>query len=107
MASLEHTKLPSDEDKKTLHQGQDVENQATSSNFDDASSLGKGDILQLEHTDPVLNAKMHLINNAIGKFLLGVREFGCDEGADDVGVDEIGFTKYQWKRTFIFVNLVL
>ncbi|PSN70487.1 membrane transporter [Corynespora cassiicola Philippines] len=39
-------------------------------------SFGKGDILQLEHTDPVLNAKMHLVNNAI---------------------DEIGFTTYQWK----------
>ena len=36
----------------------------------------KGDILSLEHTDPVLNAKMHLVNNAI---------------------DEIGFTPYQWK----------
>jgi hypothetical protein len=32
---------------------------------DDTSSLGKGDILQLEHTDPILNAKMHLVNNAI------------------------------------------
>ena len=32
---------------------------------DETSSLGKGDILQLEHTDPVLNKKMHLINNAI------------------------------------------
>ena len=29
----------------------------------DGSSLGKGDILSREHTDPVLNAKMHLINN--------------------------------------------
>lgn len=26
-------------------------------------SPGKGDILGLEHTDPVLNAKMHLVNN--------------------------------------------
>lgn len=43
---------------------------------DDHSSLGKGDILQQEHVDPVLNAKMHLINNAI---------------------DEIGFTRYQIK----------
>ena len=43
---------------------------------DDATSLGHGDILSLEHTDPVLNAKMHLVNNAI---------------------DEIGFTTYQWK----------
>ena len=30
---------------------------------DDVSSVGKGDILSLENTDPVLNAKMHLINN--------------------------------------------
>tara|TARA_R110002003_G_scaffold122_1_gene11002 strand:- start:11662 stop:12225 length:564 start_codon:yes stop_codon:yes gene_type:complete len=67
------------EDSNTLQEKKpardhDVEGQTTSS--DDASSIGKGDILQLEHTDPVLNAKMHLINNAI---------------------DEIGFTKYQWK----------
>lgn len=33
---------------------------------DDDSSLGKGDILSQEHTDPVLNAKMHLINNVSG-----------------------------------------
>ncbi|KAJ4286691.1 Filamentous Growth Regulator [Kalmusia sp. IMI 367209] len=45
-------------------------------NTDTASSIGKGDILSLEHTDPVLNAKMHLVNDAI---------------------DEIGFTPYQWK----------
>lgn len=32
-------------------------------NSEDNSSFGKGDILQLEHTDPVLNAKMHLVNN--------------------------------------------
>jgi hypothetical protein len=43
---------------------------------DDDVSVGKGDILQLESTDPVLNAKMHLVNNAI---------------------DEIGFSRYQWK----------
>lgn len=30
---------------------------------DESSSLGNGDILSREHTDPVLNAKMHLINN--------------------------------------------
>jgi len=29
----------------------------------DATSFGKGDILQLEHVNPVLNAKMHLVNN--------------------------------------------
>lgn len=62
-----------EQDKKA--QEQDVENQHIFDD-DDSSSLAKGDILQLEHTDPVLNAKMHLVNNAI---------------------DEIGFTKYQWK----------
>ena len=30
---------------------------------DDATSFSKGDILQLEHVNPVLNAKMHLVNN--------------------------------------------
>jgi len=45
-------------------QENDVENATV---LDDTSSLGKGDILSLEHTDPVLNAKMHLVNNAIGK----------------------------------------
>lgn len=40
------------------------------------TSIGKGDLLSLEHVDPVLNAKMHLVNNAI---------------------DEIGFTGYHWK----------
>ncbi|KAF2097501.1 MFS general substrate transporter [Rhizodiscina lignyota] len=39
-------------------------------------STNKADVLGLEHTDPVLNAKMHLVNNAI---------------------DEIGFTMYQAK----------
>ncbi|OAL05678.1 membrane transporter [Phaeosphaeriaceae sp. SRC1lsM3a] len=38
--------------------------------------VGGDDILRLEHTDPVLNAKMHLVNNAI---------------------DEIGFTTHHWK----------
>lgn len=42
----------------------------------DEVSLQKGDLLSLEHVDPVLNAKMHLVNNAI---------------------DEIGMTWYQWK----------
>jgi hypothetical protein len=45
------------DDRKVHH---DVENQ------DEVGSLGKGDILQLEHIDPILNAKMHLVNNAIG-----------------------------------------
>lgn len=42
----------------------------------DDGSFKKGDLLSLEHSDPVLNAKMHLVNNAI---------------------DEIGFTRYHWK----------
>ena len=42
----------------------------------DEISIGKGDLLSLEADDPVLNAKMHLVNNAI---------------------DEIGMTGYQWK----------
>jgi hypothetical protein len=42
----------------------------------ETSSLRKGDVLGLEHVDPVLNAKMHLVNDAI---------------------DEIGFTTYQVK----------
>ncbi|KAG9589791.1 MFS general substrate transporter, partial [Aureobasidium melanogenum] len=43
---------------------------------DEISSLGKGDILGSEHVDSILDAKMHLVNNAI---------------------DEIGFTGYHWK----------
>lgn len=42
----------------------------------DEFSTGKGDLLGREGVDPVLEAKMHLINNAI---------------------DEIGMTGYQWK----------
>ena len=57
-------------DKKVL-QSQDEENANIA--YDDASSLGKGDILQLEHTDPVLNAKMHLVNNAIGMNLRSLK----------------------------------
>jgi ABC-type sulfate/molybdate transport systems ATPase subunit len=60
-------KMADPNDKKVLHT-HDAEHATVIS--DDTSSLGKGDILQLEHTNPVLNAKMHLVNNAIG-------EFGC------------------------------
>lgn len=42
----------------------------------EASSLRKADLLGGEHIDPVLSAKMHLVNDAI---------------------DEIGFTPYQAK----------
>ncbi|KAK4896408.1 Filamentous Growth Regulator [Elasticomyces elasticus] len=48
----------------------------SSSPNDDVHSLQKGDILGQESLDPVLNRKMHLVNNAI---------------------DEIGMTGYQWK----------
>ena len=43
---------------------------------EDVPSLAKGDLLDLESVDPVLNAKMRLVNDAI---------------------DEIGFTGYQAK----------
>ncbi len=46
------------DDKKAGMPG-DVEQVSLSS----GPSFGKGDLLSLEHTDPVLNAKMHLINN--------------------------------------------
>jgi hypothetical protein len=59
-----------DDDKKVAPQHHDVEGAGV---YDDASILGKGDILQLEHTDPVLNAKMHLVNNAIGMFCTRMR----------------------------------
>lgn len=49
-------------DKKVLDAREHDEENASG----DAASIGKGDILQLEHTDPVLNAKMHMVNNAIG-----------------------------------------
>jgi hypothetical protein len=42
----------------------------------ETSSLGKTDLLGAENVDPVLSAKMHLVNDAI---------------------DEIGFTPYQAK----------
>ncbi|KAI7341454.1 MFS general substrate transporter [Hortaea werneckii] len=42
----------------------------------DEISLQKGDLLGQESTNPVLNAKMHLVNNAI---------------------DEIGMTPYTWR----------
>jgi hypothetical protein len=45
-------------------------------NVDDVHSVQKGDLLDLESVDPVLNAKMRLVNDAI---------------------DEIGFTGYQAK----------
>jgi hypothetical protein len=52
--------------KKVVHE-QDVEDGQVAQ-VDDSSSLGKGDILQREHVNPILNAKMHLINNAMYTF---------------------------------------
>lgn len=46
--------LKMDEEKKIGHNEIDES---------DTASVGKGDILSLENTDPVLNAKMHMINN--------------------------------------------
>lgn len=52
-----------DADKKVL-QEHDVEHNAHGILTDsDESILGKDDILSREHIDPVLNAKMHLVNN--------------------------------------------
>lgn len=66
MATTRNEKKHLDKDSRNV---QDVESLET-------TSIGKGDVLSLEHTDPVLNAKMHLVNNAI---------------------DEIGFTPYHGK----------
>jgi hypothetical protein len=53
-------------DKAAIHK-KDVESGGAGVLDDsDGSSLGKGDILSNEHTDPVLSAKMHLINNVLG-----------------------------------------
>ena len=56
----------------------------------DVHSIQKGDLLDLESIDPVLNAKMRLVNDAI---------------------DEIGFTGYQVKlfvlNGFGYVGMVL
>jgi hypothetical protein len=58
---MDTTRAAKADDTKVAHD-HDVESAAL---YDDLSSLGKGDILQQEHTDPVLNAKMHLVNNAM------------------------------------------
>ncbi|KAL1305020.1 hypothetical protein AAFC00_003920 [Neodothiora populina] len=42
----------------------------------DSVSIDRGDVLAIEHVDPVLDAKMRLVNDTI---------------------DEIGMTRYQWK----------
>ena len=70
--SLEGDVEMADYDDKKYVPATESSQERTSDEF----SLGKGDLLGKEHVDPVLDAKMHLINNAI---------------------DEIGMTTYQWK----------
>lgn len=68
-----------DTEKKVLHEN-DVERGGHGIlDGDDSSSLGKGDILSREHTDPVLNAKMHLINN-VSADSKNVRKSYCTGG---------------------------
>jgi hypothetical protein len=59
---MDDTAKIGDDKKVVQEQDHDVEQQDA---YGETRSLGKDDILQLEHTDPVLNAKMHLVNNAI------------------------------------------
>lgn len=56
MATTEKTLEP-DLEKKAGVPGGDVDSGS------DTVSVKAGDILSAEHTDPVLNAKMHLVNN--------------------------------------------
>jgi uncharacterized protein involved in high-affinity Fe2+ transport len=66
---------PIDDTKSPEHL--DVSPRQISASYDDGtSSLDKGDVLGAEHVDVVLDAKMHLVNDAI---------------------NEIGFTGYHWK----------
>jgi MFS family permease len=62
------------DEKETSTQVPDLERRSSE------ESIQKGDLLSLEHVDPALNAKMHLVNDTI---------------------DEIGFTRYQWKLFFL------
>ena len=55
-------------DKKSYPTDKEPKNAFPQNNEDvelgsDTDSLAKGDVLSLEHVDPVLNAKMHLVNN--------------------------------------------
>ena len=58
------------ESKKVVEAHGDVERHSLNGY---ATSFGKGDILQLEHTDPVLNAKMHLVNNVCSYSICSIR----------------------------------
>lgn len=67
------TKLEADDEKVKIPE----EGVLTDVHAEDAGPLRDGeDILALQDLDPALNAKMHLVNNAI---------------------DEIGWTNYHWK----------
>lgn len=75
---MENTKDDTKDTKEVFpskHEGQIGLPAVESSEYDD-HSIHKRDLLSLEHTDPALNAKMNLINDAI---------------------DEIGFTPYHAK----------
>ncbi|KAL5402263.1 hypothetical protein PMIN03_010811 [Paraphaeosphaeria minitans] len=63
-------------EKKTDILHNDASRDPETAHYAPSLSIGKGDILSQEHLDPVLNAKMQLVNDTI---------------------DEIGFTMYQWK----------
>ena len=63
-----------DQRKISKEEAQVDEEQA---DFSDTSSLGKGDILSLENTDPVLNAKMHIINNVSAAHLFYSNDYQC------------------------------
>lgn len=83
-------------DKAAIHK-KDVESGSPGVlNDEDGSSLGKGDILSDEHTDPVLSAKMHLINNVLD--YLQYRKYIIEKVLLTLpqAIDEIGFTTYQW-----------
>jgi hypothetical protein len=73
LASMASSQLK--DDKAVLPEHVDT-NHSPTNDPDDIVSLQKGDLLDLESVDPVLNAKMKLVNDAI---------------------DEIGFTGYQAK----------
>jgi hypothetical protein len=72
------------DDGKVQEDEQDIEHQHV---YSETSSLGKDDILQLEHTDPVLNAKMHLVNNAIDE--VGLPGKHVDRVTDWVFADRV------------------
>jgi hypothetical protein len=81
---------PAPKDNKTAPSANLEPSHSRIDDVDDVPSLRKGDLLDLESVDPILNAKMRLVNDAI---------------------DEIGFTGYQAKlfvlNGFGYVGAVL